>query len=357
MKRLAFWIMTMALPAALLAQDDNNFSITGVEKDGSVREVYLTYYSAHGLRTDSARIIDHAYTLSGKTPEGLVASLSSVGPDDFPTPDRLASVFLMPSEHFRVTHGNTFSDIVVTGSPANTEYEKLMQLSKAYHAAQAAPSAEGEREEVYGRYMRENPHSPLQGFAFSNYVGNLGWITSQDVPKVRTYLDLFSDSMRNTAALLAVAHQLENKETFENTVAVGRPAPDFTQNDTTGHPVSLSSFRGKYVLVDFWASWCGPCRQENPTVVAAYQKFHGKGFEIIGVSLDQDEKLWKKAIRADKLTWTHVSDLKYWNNAVAKVYGVQGVPQNFLIDPQGKIIARGLRGEELDKQLSEIYKN
>jgi peroxiredoxin len=163
--------------------------------------------------------------------------------------------------------------------------------------------------------------------------------------------------MRNTAALLAVAHQLENKETFENTVAVGRPAPDFTQNDTAGRPVSLSSFRGKYVLVDFWASWCGPCRQENPTVVAAYQKFHGKGFEIIGISLDQDEKSWKKAIRTDKLTWTHVSDLKNWNNAVAKAYGVQGVPQNFLIDPQGKIVARGLRGEDLDKKLSEIYKN
>lgn len=357
MKKLIFWILSMALPAALLAQDDNNFSITGMVKDEHVREVYLTYYSAHGLLTDSASVIDHAYTLSGRIPQGMVVSLSSVGPDDIPTPDRLASVFLMPSDHFRVTHGKAFSDIVVTGSPTNAEYGKLIQRLKAYNAQKAAQPGEGEREEVYGRYMRENPNSPLLLFAFINYVGNPGAITSQDVPKIRTFLGLFSDSMRNTAALLSIAHQLDNKETFETVVAVGKQAPDFTQNDTTGRPVSLSSFRGKYVLVDFWASWCGPCRQENPTVVAAYQKFHGKGFEIIGVSLDQNEKAWKKAIRADKLTWTHVSDLKYWDNTVAKVYGVQGVPQNFLIDPQGKIIARGLRGVELDNKLTELFKN
>jgi peroxiredoxin len=143
--------------------------------------------------------------------------------------------------------------------------------------------------------------------------------------------------------------------TFDKTAAVGQPAPDFKQNDTAGHPVSLSSFRGKYVLLDFWASWCGPCREENPAVVSAYGKYHPRGLEILGVSLDQKEDSWKKAIRADKLTWTHLSDLQYWNNAVAKLYGVQGVPQNFLIDPGGKIIARGLRGQDLDKKLEEIF--
>ena len=349
--------MTMAVPAALLAQDDNNFTITGEVKDGSVKEVYLTYYSAHGFQTDSSRVIDHAYSLSGKIPQGMVVSLSTAGPDDIPTADRLASVFLMPSEHFRVTHGHSFSDIVVTGSPVNTEYLKLLQLSKAYDARKAAQPGEGEREEVYGRYMRENPHSPLLLFAFTDYVGDPRSITSKDVPKVRTYLDLFSDSMRNTGFLQMISQQLDSKETFETTVAIGRPAPDFMRDDTTGRPVSLSSFRGKYVLLDFWASWCVPCRQENPAVVAAYKKFHGKGLEIIGVSLDKDEKAWKKAIRTDKLVWAQVFDLKDKDKAIAEVYGVTAIPQNFLIDPQGNIIARGLRGEELDKKLSEIYKN
>jgi thiol-disulfide isomerase/thioredoxin len=109
------------------------------------------------------------------------------------------------------------------------------------------------------------------------------------------------------------------------------------------------------VLVDLWASWCGPCRKENPNVVKAYQKYHPKGFEILGVSLDENDKAWKKAIAKDELNWVHISDLKGWNNSVAQLYGVTGIPQNFLIDPQGKIIATSLRGADLEKKLAEIY--
>ena len=141
--------------------------------------------------------------------------------------------------------------------------------------------------------------------------------------------------------------------------SIGSTAMDFTQNDKTGKPVSLSAFRGKYVLVDFWASWCGPCRAENPNVVSAYAKYHPKGFDILSVSLDRpgDKDKWLRAIHADKLDWTHVSDLQFWQNAEAVAYGVGSIPQNFLIDPQGKIIAKGLRGDELEEKLSEIYKD
>lgn len=136
----------------------------------------------------------------------------------------------------------------------------------------------------------------------------------------------------------------------------GSQAIDFTQNDTEGKPVSLSSFRGKYLLVDFWASWCGPCRHENPAVVNAYNTFKNKNFTILGVSLDQDKSRWLKAIKDDGLAWTHVSDLKYWQNDAARLYNINSIPANLLIDPNGKIIARNLRGEELYQTLKRILK-
>lgn len=138
--------------------------------------------------------------------------------------------------------------------------------------------------------------------------------------------------------------------------AVGTQALEFTQKDVNGKAVSLASFRGKYVLVDFWASWCRPCRMENPNVVNAYQTYKDKNFTVLGVSLDQSKPNWLEAIKADNLSWTHVSDLQYWNNAVAQLYHIQSIPANMLIDPAGKIIAKDLRGEALSQKLKELLK-
>ncbi|MBS1730662.1 MAG: AhpC/TSA family protein [Bacteroidetes bacterium] len=137
---------------------------------------------------------------------------------------------------------------------------------------------------------------------------------------------------------------------------IGTSAPDFTQNDINGQPVSLSSFLGKYVLIDFWASWCGPCRRENPNVVKAYNEFKNKNFTIFSVSLDRNKQSWINAIENDHLTWTHVSDLNYWDNAVARQYHITSIPQNFLIDPKGIIIAKNLSGEQLSIELEKILK-
>ena len=137
---------------------------------------------------------------------------------------------------------------------------------------------------------------------------------------------------------------------------VGKQAPELSLPDTEGKIVTLSSFRGKYVLVDFWASWCGPCRRENPNVVDAYNQYKGKNFTVLGVSLDRpgQKDSWLGAIHHDGLTWTHVSDLKFWDNEVAKEYGIKAIPQNLLLDPDGKIIAKNLRGDELDAKLGEV---
>ena len=135
----------------------------------------------------------------------------------------------------------------------------------------------------------------------------------------------------------------------------GGEAPDFTMNDREGRPVKLSDFRGKVMLVDFWASWCGPCRKENPHVVELYHHYHDKGFDVLGVSLDKTKEPWLAAIEKDGLVWNHVSDLQGWSNQAAHLYGVTSIPHTVLVGKDGKIIARNLRGEQLTAKLKEIF--
>ena len=363
------------------AQEAKDFTVNGTLQNIAlpVNKVFYSYRADGVTVRDSIVVADGKYSFSGKTAEPLMVTIFVRYKNDVDgkpikmfQPRDYASVFVTPG-NVQVSSVDSFSNIKVKGSKAHEAYlaltektkpvnDKMQAASKDYSAAYKAKDSaamktldatfdalDAEMKGVYKAYLAANNNSPIAMYALGQMAG---WDINPEV--VEPIYNGLSDAARATPSGNAFAVKIETAKK----TSVGAMAMDFTQNDTLDVPVSLSSFKGKYVLIDFWASWCGPCRQENPNVVKAFQAYNAKGFTVLGVSLDQPgaKDKWIKAIHDDKLTWTHVSDLKYWDNQVAKQYGIQAIPQNFLVDPAGKIVAKNIRGEELANKLASIFK-
>jgi peroxiredoxin len=238
-----------------------------------------------------------------------------------------------------------FSSKVAKWNDAFTKAEAKKDNKKMQEVQDAFNQADQERVEKIRKLIPEMGTSLVAVFAANNFLN-----PDVDLPILKKLASDFEKMNPIPTIAQGFIGQLKRMAG----VSVGDEAPDFTLNDPAGNAIALSSLRGKYVLIDFWASWCGPCRQENPNVVKMYEKYKDKGFAIYGVSLDKDKNAWVAAIKKDNLTWSHGSDLKFWQSVVAQQYGVSAIPATYLLDPNGVVIAKNLRGAALEKRVAEL---
>lgn len=361
--------IVLSLTYSVQAQK-KGFTINGTITDLPSGKVYLVHENEKKESvTDSAKILNHHFVFKGYTPSPAFYSL-------YTTDKQRGSMFLVENKNLTfIASKDSIYKAKVTGSALYDTYMSFYQVdwkpitAKAGDIYQRLNKAEKEgkmkadssirkgfdeefkalnvlNDTVINAYVRRNRNSIASAIVILERYINYPYFDN-----ARALMPLLSKEVQQSS----FGKQIYAALALDEKTAIGKPAPLFSMADTAGKMVSLADFKGKYVLIDFWASWCGPCRKENPNVVAAYKKYHDKGFEILGVSLDGSKAAWLKAIAADGLTWNHVSDLKGWKNSAAAIYGVKSVPASFLIGPDGKVIGKDLRGEALHQKLASLF--
>jgi len=346
---------------ATAASPANGFTVTGYIKGLKTPYIYLAWSIGDSIHRDSAKVHDSRFHITGRVEQPLLVYLST---------REKAGQFFLENTNIRVS-GNidSMQNLRITGSASQQTYEGLQaslkdintqtdllydQYSVAHKNKDSAQMSSLEsridtlndqRKAIVTAFIKSHPNSPVS-------LGEIvGMSYTGDYVKLNGMFTALSPSLRETPLGRAMANRLD----ILRRTGIGQQVIDFTQNNMNGQAVKFSEFnKGHYVLLDFWASWCGPCRAENPNVLKAYNHFKNKNFEVLGVSLDDNGAKWKEAVTKDGMPWTQVSDLKGWRNAAARQYGIQAIPFNFLVDPNGVIIARDLRGTALEKKLAEV---
>ncbi|MDR6562336.1 MULTISPECIES: TlpA disulfide reductase family protein [unclassified Arcicella] len=373
MKKILMALSLLALSASsIMAQTKPTkekealYNVSGKIEGVKDEKIFISTYNGKGFDVDSLVSTDGKFAFKGKLKYPAIYSLYLN-----PKKDRL-NIFVQSGSILVQATKDSLNKGTVKGSALHTDWmvhRKQMEgayalMSKGdnlYKTVQKTKdpdsvalrktahelfvAGEAYADSICKQFITTHPNSTISPFIINSYFMRAG---SED--KAKEYYNLLAKNAKDSYYGISVKEFLDKAALVD----VGRMAPAFSMADTTGNAFTLASLKGKYVLVDFWASWCAPCRKENPNVVKAYNEYRDKNFEIVGVSLDDKKNNWIKAINADKLTWVHVSDLKGWQNEAAKMYAVSAVPMNFLLDKNGKIIAKNLRSEELHKKLAEL---
>ncbi len=363
MKKLLVILFVSSILASCSSSKDQ-FKITGTVKGVDTGMIYLQKSEMdQWVNVDSVKLSKGEFTFSGKVDNPEMWHIAMSGNQV------ILPVFVENAPIQIQIFPDSLEKSTVTGSATHDFYQQYVtmndainvKMEDAYIAWKKAKEANDtigmERNDSISNLLDAEMKKQLQEFAKTNnktvvapyLVIKNSW--QFELPELEELANVMDTSLNKSQYMQA----LQNRVAILKSVTVGQIAPDFTMNDTAGNPVTLSSLKGKVLLVDFWASWCGPCRAENPNVVKAYKAYSNKGFDVLGCSFDKNREKWIQAIKDDNLTWGHVSDLKYWSNAAGKLYGINSIPANVLLDKDQKIIARNLRGEELMKKLEEIF--
>jgi peroxiredoxin len=364
MKKYLVLVLVVAVFACTQKQPGFNIN---VKLEGAEGKILLEKRGAsEWISVDTADVVDGVAVLEGAVDVPGDYYLSVVG-------ERPKTIIFVENTKMTVAgKADSLNKVVVTGSPTHDQYaaleaqvneisEKYMAMYQESRAAIAAGDTAKGREimdkvnEMYEStnvmredFVKNNPASYVTPFLLSQIQ------YGKEVEELEAMVTALDPKLDSIPSILRLKEQIVKLKK----VAVGQVAPDFTQNDPDGNPVKFSDVysQNDLTLLDFWAAWCGPCRAENPNVVAVFNEYKDKGFTVFGVSLDREKEAWLKAVADDKLAWTQVSDLAYWQNEAAKMYAIQSIPSSLLVDRTGKIIAKNKRGDELRAFVSETLK-